>query len=260
MGENEDVKTDSSRVMEIVNQMQIYGEDITDARIVQKILVTLTKKYDMIVTVIEEERDLSKLTVTELLGSLLAHDQKFKNQETSSEDAFQSMHKQKGSDSKGWKRKEDSTSRKTFPPCGTCGKTKNAEKNSDSKGKIQCHHCKKFGHIEKNCRQKQMESKAEAHYSSSNQNEHLFYARQATTSNKICRWLIDSGCTNHMTNDSSLFCKLDTSVQTPVRMGNGEVLTSKGKGTIVVPTKKGRRFINDVLLVPVLSLQSKCSW
>lgn len=86
MKENEDIQTYTSRVMEIVNQMKIYGEDITDTRIVQKILVTLTKKIDMIVTVIKESRDRSKLTVTELIGSLHAHDQKFKTQESSSED------------------------------------------------------------------------------------------------------------------------------------------------------------------------------
>ncbi|KAK9675508.1 hypothetical protein RND81_11G011300 [Saponaria officinalis] len=56
-----------------------------------------------------------------------------------------------------------------------------------------------------------------------------------------------------MTNDSSIFCKLDTSVQTPVRLENGEVMTSKDKGTIVVPTKKGTKYIKDVLLVPDLA-------
>ncbi|KAK9741486.1 hypothetical protein RND81_03G109600 [Saponaria officinalis] len=56
-----------------------------------------------------------------------------------------------------------------------------------------------------------------------------------------------------MTKNSSIFCKLDTSVQTPVRLGNGEFVTSKGKGTIVVSTKKGTKYIKDVLLVPDLA-------
>ncbi|KAH9619369.1 hypothetical protein KSS87_011670 [Heliosperma pusillum] len=68
--------------------MKTYGEDISDTRIVQKILVTLTKRFDMIVTVIEESRDILKLTVTELLGSLHAHEQKFKNLESSSRMRF----------------------------------------------------------------------------------------------------------------------------------------------------------------------------
>ncbi|KAK9743250.1 hypothetical protein RND81_03G226700 [Saponaria officinalis] len=246
MGENEDIKIYTSRVLEIVNQMKICGEDISDTRIVQKILATSTKKFDMIVTVIEESRDLSKLTVTELVGSLLAHDQKFKNQESSSDDGFQSMHKSKQSDSKRWKNKSDdggrynkqmSQSKGKFPPCGICGKNNHEEKNCYFKGKPQCRYCKKFGHIEKDCRQKQTESKVQAHYSSCANNEHIFYVGQATTSTNESRWLIDSGCTNHMTNDSSIFCKLDTSVQTPVRLGNGEVVTSKGVQSLFQPRK-----------------------
>ncbi|XP_074290612.1 uncharacterized protein LOC141617326 [Silene latifolia] len=191
MRENEDIQTYTSRVTEIVNQMKIYGEDITDTRIVQKILATLTKKFDMIVTVIEESRDLSKLTVTELLGSLLAYDQKFKTGESSSEDAFKSSHKEKRSG--GWKKKSDdggnkqmSQSKGKFPPCGICGKNNHAEKNCFFKGKPQCHHCKKYGHFKKDCRQKQMESKDQAHYSSSVNNEHLFYlAKQRLQAKKV---------------------------------------------------------------------------
>ena len=67
------------------------------------------------------------------------------------------------------------------------------------------------------------------------------------------RWLIDSGCTSHMTNNSSLFCKLDSSIKVPVRMGNGVVVQSTGKDTIGVQTKKGMKYINDVLLVPDLN-------
>lgn len=67
------------------------------------------------------------------------------------------------------------------------------------------------------------------------------------------RWLIDSGCTSHMTNNSSIFCKLGSSIKVPVRMGNGAIVKSTGKGTIGVKTKKGMKYINDVLLVPDLN-------
>uniref|UniRef100_A0A803L1P1 Retrovirus-related Pol polyprotein from transposon TNT 1-94-like beta-barrel domain-containing protein n=1 Tax=Chenopodium quinoa TaxID=63459 RepID=A0A803L1P1_CHEQI len=56
-----------------------------------------------------------------------------------------------------------------------------------------------------------------------------------------------------MTNNSSLFCKLDSSIKVPVRMGNGAVIQSTRKGTIGVQTKKGMKYINDVLLVPGLN-------
>ncbi|XP_074299303.1 uncharacterized protein LOC141630369 [Silene latifolia] len=229
MKDDEDIKYYTSRLMEVVNQMKMYGEDITDIRIVQKILGTLTKRFDTIITVIEESKDISKLSVSELTGSLLAHDQKFKKLETSSENAFPSKHKSKTFNSKGgWKKNASnsgasyktkaSQSRGKYPSCGTCGKTNHAEKDCYFKGKPQCRHCNRFGHFEKDCRQKARESKPERNFLSSNQEEdYLFYARQASISSHKEKWLIDSGCTNHMTNNSNIFCKLDTSVN--VRFG-----------------------------------------
>ncbi|KAK9668653.1 hypothetical protein RND81_13G075400 [Saponaria officinalis] len=56
-----------------------------------------------------------------------------------------------------------------------------------------------------------------------------------------------------MMNNSSIFCKLDASVNMSVRMGNGDVVKSKGKGAIVVATKSGTKYISDVLLSPNLA-------
>ena len=92
----ESVKDYSSKVMEVVNQMKIYGDTILDQRIVQKVLVSLTKHFDTIVSINEETRDLSSLSVIELFGSLLAHEAKFsKRAEGSIEGAFQTWHQAK---------------------------------------------------------------------------------------------------------------------------------------------------------------------
>ncbi|XP_061962505.1 uncharacterized protein LOC133683001 [Populus nigra] len=49
-------------------------------------------------------------------------------------------------------------------------------------------------------------------------------------------WLIDSGCTNHMTADLSLFKDLDKSYLSRVRIRNGDYVKVEGKGTIEVET------------------------
>ena len=49
MKDGESVKDYSSKVMEVVNQMKIYGDTILDQRIVQKVLVSLTKDFDTII-------------------------------------------------------------------------------------------------------------------------------------------------------------------------------------------------------------------
>ncbi|XP_039047814.1 uncharacterized protein LOC120188444 [Hibiscus syriacus] len=152
-------------------------------------------------TIIVESKDVTTFSVTELMGSLLAHEHKFSKNE------------------------ENRSSETVFP-------SKQQQKSSNNKGNNQ-----------------------------KNQEDSLFYARQAfTSSGSKDKWLVDSGCTSHMKNDSSTFNKLDSSIKFPVRMGNRVVVKSTGKGTIVVQTKKCTKYINDVLLVLDLSesLQKLC--
>lgn len=54
-----------SKVMAIISHMCAYGEYIIDEIIVGKILRSLTPKFDHVVTVIEEGKDLSILTIDE---------------------------------------------------------------------------------------------------------------------------------------------------------------------------------------------------
>ena len=76
MKDSENATEYSTRVIDLVNQMRTYGEDITEQRIVQKFLISLTEKYDHVVAAIEESKDLSTLTIIELMGSLQAHEQR----------------------------------------------------------------------------------------------------------------------------------------------------------------------------------------
>ncbi|GAV72255.1 UBN2 domain-containing protein [Cephalotus follicularis] len=76
MKESEEVKDYISKLMEILNQMKIFGEDFTDKEIVERLLISLPEKFDSKIAFMEESRDLAKLTVTELIGSLQAYEQR----------------------------------------------------------------------------------------------------------------------------------------------------------------------------------------
>ncbi|GLT78984.1 hypothetical protein SLA2020_504990 [Shorea laevis] len=71
-----------SRVLALTNKMKIYGEEYTEQTKVEKILRTLTPKFEHIVVAIEEAHDLSQMTVEELLGSLEAHEQRMNEKRT----------------------------------------------------------------------------------------------------------------------------------------------------------------------------------
>jgi precorrin isomerase len=75
MRESESVSDYITRVQAVVNQLIRNGEVLTDARVVEKILRSLTGNFENVVCVIEESKDLAKLTVDEFAGSLEAHEQ-----------------------------------------------------------------------------------------------------------------------------------------------------------------------------------------
>lgn len=71
--------------------MLLYWEAVEDKKIVEKILISLTKKYDPIVSIIEETKDITKLNIRELMASLQAHEQRLlRHSEKSIESALQS--------------------------------------------------------------------------------------------------------------------------------------------------------------------------
>lgn len=53
--------------------MKTFGEKLTDMMIMEKVLKTLTSKFNHIVSVIEESKNLEAMKVKELQGSLKAH-------------------------------------------------------------------------------------------------------------------------------------------------------------------------------------------
>ncbi|KAA0046865.1 putative gag-pol polyprotein, identical [Cucumis melo var. makuwa] len=79
-----------SRATIIISQMQTYGETIKDQTIVEKVLISLTPKFDHVVVAIEESKNLSTFTFIELMGSLEAHESRInRSMERNEEKAFQ---------------------------------------------------------------------------------------------------------------------------------------------------------------------------
>nr|XP_048332949.1 uncharacterized protein LOC125423297 [Ziziphus jujuba var. spinosa] len=76
MLEHETVKEFSNKLMKIVNQIRLHGEFLPDQRIVEKILICLPEKYEAKISTLEETRDLTQLTVAELINALQATEQR----------------------------------------------------------------------------------------------------------------------------------------------------------------------------------------
>ncbi|RVW66870.1 hypothetical protein CK203_064250 [Vitis vinifera] len=113
---------------------------------------------------------------------------------------------------------------------------------------VKCNKCGKQGHVERICKnQQQEETSAAVDYC---QEEQLFAATCFANKSTSESWLVDSGCTNHMTNNQDLFRELDRTTISKVRIGNGEYIPVKGKGTVAIESQTGLKLIYDVLFVP----------
>ena len=88
-----------------------------------------------------------------------------------------------------------------------------------------CFVCNKPGHLAKNCKLKKTESAdlsiEETKDDSEDEGHMLFSVVEEKTSLTVDdeTWLLDSGCTNHMTKEVSYFITLDKSIKIPINWG-----------------------------------------
>jgi hypothetical protein len=151
---------------------------------------------------------------------------------------------------------ESCDSKKKFSPCRHCQKTTHVEKYCWWRPDAMCGNCRQLGHITKVCKFKNNDPQSNQQAQTVEveaAEEQLFVASCFHSIDTDNTWLIDSGCTNHMTFDSAIFKDLDKSYRTTVKIGNGDFLDVKGKGTAKVKTSTGIKLIADVLYVPKLS-------
>lgn len=118
---------------------------------------------------------------------------------------------------------------------------------------IKCHKCGKLGHVERICKSQQQQGEAKTTVEQPQEEEQLFVASCFATSSSTESWLIDSGCTSHMTYDQELFKELDKTAISKVRIGNGAYLAVKGKGTVAIEGHRGLKLISNVLYVPEIN-------
>ncbi|KAM1739404.1 hypothetical protein ACFX11_015128 [Malus domestica] len=74
MGENEAFSAYLVRLFDLISQMRSYGEDISNQRIVQKLLISLPRSYDSIASVIENTKDLDTVDVQDVVAILKGYE------------------------------------------------------------------------------------------------------------------------------------------------------------------------------------------
>ncbi|XP_039138116.1 uncharacterized protein LOC120275564 [Dioscorea cayenensis subsp. rotundata] len=100
MKEDETIQHYITRVLAVVNLIRGMGSELKDSEVVLKVIWSLSSRFVHAVTSIEEARDMSKVSLDELSGSLQAHEARF-NQFTERPEKHEAFVMQGGSRSDG---------------------------------------------------------------------------------------------------------------------------------------------------------------
>ena len=244
--EAQSVQEHVKNMTEIFNELAIIGDNISDEDRVVYLLASLPESFDVLVTALEANSTVPEMeTVVE---RLLHEERKLKEKDpssmTESEGAMTLKHRRKG---------------------------------------LRCHYCNKFGHVQRNCREKEKKQKSEfqKHHRRSTRPEQTVNSaetrkQQSSSEDEVglvhqhvfsadgvnehtgTRWIIDSGATSHICSDRSLFVELKRLEQpVDVALGDGRVLQAKHRGSVHLRLKSGsltrRCKLHNVLFIPQLA-------
>ncbi|KAJ8643914.1 hypothetical protein MRB53_005662 [Persea americana] len=250
MKESETIKDYSDRLLDIVNKVRLLGTDFSDSRIVQKILVTVPEKFEATISSIENSKDVSSITLAELLNALQAQEQRrLMRQEGSVDGAFHVTSQNNMRKKEKQSNSNNSSNNTTVPPCPHCKKSNHPQKRCRWRTDIKCHKCGQLGHVERICKSPRQQGEAKTAVEQP-QEEQLFVASCFATNSSKESWLIDSGYTSHMTYNQELFKELDKTAISKVKIRNGASLAVKGKGIVAIEGHTGLKLISNVLYVP----------
>ena len=243
MKNGESVNDYFARTLTIANKMRMYGEQMSDLTVVEKILRSMTSRYDYVVCSIEESHVLDSMTVDELQSSLLVHEQRM-NGHNSHEEQVLKVTRDETNTGRG-------RGRGDFRSGFARGRGRGGRQRVD-KAAVECYYCHEFGHFQYECPKKPQDNIA--NYVETNEEAVLLMAQLSSEgkSNTQDMWFIDSGCSNHMTGRKDWFSSIDESFSDEVKLGNNYALKVCGKGMVKLLINGVVHFLNDVFYVPEL--------
>ncbi|KAA3486842.1 Retrovirus-related Pol polyprotein from transposon TNT 1-94 [Gossypium australe] len=198
-----------SRTMAIVNKMRIHGDKTNDVAVIEKILRSMTTKFNFVVCSIEEAHVIEELSIDELQSSLLIHEQKICQQEEEEH------------------------------PLNASTDNHLTTRGGRGRGK--------------ECRVNLNNENGDRTNFAENEEVSLLMACHVKEETQKNLWYLDIGCSNHMSDDKSVFSVLDEFIRDNVKFGDDSKVSVMGKGEVTIQTKSNVvHTISNVLFAPDL--------
>ncbi|XP_020235768.1 uncharacterized protein LOC109815455 [Cajanus cajan] len=230
MKKGESVTSYCSRTFGVANNKQFHDEKMDDTTIVEKILHSLTLKFDYVVCSIEESNDIDNLSIDELQSSLLVHEQKMNICSTMEEKALKASTNTHSNNSRGRGRGKGrgrgSRGNKDF--------NKNSKGNNDQfqgkdrgrdleKSKIECFRCHKLGHYASEFYTRLLnhkEKRKSSNFVEEKEVETLLMVVEDAKDNEAEIWYVDIDCSSHISENKSPFSYLNENFHSIVGFGD----------------------------------------
>lgn len=239
MKEGESVDQYFARTLAIVNKMKAHDERMEQVVIVEKILRSMTSKFDYVICSIEESNNVDILSIDELHSSLLVHEQRMKAHERVSEEQalkITMVERNNGGGGRG---------RGSFR-----GRGRGRGRQAFSKATVECYKCHKLGHFQYEC----PSWSKEANYAELDKEDEMLLMSyvELHEAKREDAWFLDSGCSNHMCGVKAMFAELDEKFSHSVKLGNNSRMNVAGKGKLKLLINGVNLVVTDVYYVPEL--------
>ncbi|GAU22946.1 hypothetical protein TSUD_326740 [Trifolium subterraneum] len=225
-----------ARTLSIANKMTTHGENLTQGNIVEKILRSLTSRFNYVACAIEEAHDVTLMTVDQLQSSLIVHEQRMKGQKDQEEQALKMTYGGRGGRGRG------SANR---------GRGRGGRGGKFNKENVECFKCHKLGHFQSECPSWEEEN---ANYAQFDESEEILLMAQETnegeSNNEI--WFLDSGCSNHMIGNKDWLFDFDSSYKDSVKLGDDSKMPVMGKGNLKLQIEGYTQILTNVYYLPGL--------
>ena len=224
-----------ARTLTIANKKRIHGEQMNDVVVIEKILRSMTPKFDYVVCAIEESNNVEVMSIDELQSSLLVHEQRMNYHTTAEEHALKVTYE----DHSGGRGRGRNVFR---------GRGRGRIRPSFDKSTVECYSCHELGHFLYECPKKGFRANF---VDTSEEMLLMVYVEEKKISSAEV-WFLDSGCNNHMCGKKELFSDLNENFRETVKLGNNSSMTVMGKGNVRIRVNGNTQVITSVFYVPDL--------